>query len=1273
MSMRDASKVSLKFICALAVVALLASAAQAQTLQWLNSPVVVPSRITSSPNDNALTTLKGNVYPLARAEYDQGRVSDSLPMEHIIMMLQRSPDQEKMLSAVIDGLHNRRSPLYHHWLKPAQYGQHFGPSDQDLSVVTTWLKGQGFKIDQVPPGRTSIIFSGTAGQVRSAFHTEVHNLDVKGERHIGIMSEPRIPTALTPVVSGFRSLHNFFAKPMMVNAGLAKRDPKTHKWTKVAGPTTLREAAKVHAGITDTTDGLFLVGPQDFYTIYNENPLLSASTPINGTGATIAVLEETDINPADVTTFQSQFNIAATGTVNYLFGADGVFCTDPGILTDGEESEADLDAQWANAVAPGATLNFVSCASTATTQGIDLSAMYVINNLSATVSAMSLSYGGCEWLGQLPSVQFFTQMWQQAAAEGQTVSVASGDGGAMLCDTDSEGAVNPPSVSFISDTPYNISAGGTDFADGYISDYLATGTGNIWWNTTETTQANGYESALSYIPEVSWGGECSSPITASFFQANAVASFGTTYTPEAICNYDYLNVGAGLETVIGGTGGVSAFTGIPTWQSAYGVGLAGNNTSTLTRNQPDVSLFASAGWLSHALVFCESDIAGCDYSMDGTYPIAGGTSFVAPQLAGFMALVVQQTGSFQGVANYNLYNLATTEYGTPTGTFSGAGCSGSGLGAGVGSTCMFNDVANDTPCLAGGTAACNSDGVTLTSDNAQSCIFADYANFPGTIPTCFTITSGDTLGQSTALGPDYSSTYADAYPTGQGYDAATGLGSMNFANMVTNWNSASTLFPTTTTLAADNTFLLTTGSTDLTATVTATGRGGFVPPLGSVTFTDTTTSTALGTAMLSPTCNSATPPVCTGPSTATLTVEGTALAVGTDSITASFGGDAANDAASTSAPVNVEVALVPSTTTLAVSATTATAGTSLTFTATVTGSGGTPTGTVTFVDGTTTLGTATLSGGTASFSTSSLAVGGHAIAAQYSGDTTFAASMSGATAVTINAVALVASNTALTASATTAAPGTLLTFTATVTGAGGTPTGTVTFVDGTTTLGTATLSGGIASFSTSSLAIGGHAIVAQYSGDSTFAASTSAATAVTIATSATTAIPLVVSSSASVLSITGGSTGMATLTVDTSPSGQSVGTITLACSVVPAGPTCSLSSTSVSSPGPATVTATIATTASNASLHRRNAGWMLAMILPGLLLLPTTSRSARRRIIWLLGGCLLVLAISFAGCGGSSKTTTITGESAPYNVTVTASATGATSASASIAVDVSTN
>ena len=106
------------------------------------------------------------------------------------------------------------SPNFHQWLTPEQVGENFGPSQTDIATITNWLHGHGFTVNQVTNDRMSIRFSGTAAQVESAFHTEIHNLEVKGEQHIGNMSDPQIPAALAPVVVGVKSLHNFFPRPL---------------------------------------------------------------------------------------------------------------------------------------------------------------------------------------------------------------------------------------------------------------------------------------------------------------------------------------------------------------------------------------------------------------------------------------------------------------------------------------------------------------------------------------------------------------------------------------------------------------------------------------------------------------------------------------------------------------------------------------------------------------------------------------------------------------------------------------------------------------------------------------------------------------------------------------------------------------------------------------------------------------------------------------------------------------------------------------------------
>ncbi len=787
---------------AISAIALQASplppAASSVTETTLTLPCSTSSapRILTEIDERVLTTLHGNVHPLAQPQYDRGRVSDSLPMEHMILLLQRSSEQEKALNMRIEQMHNPHSAYFHQWLTAEQIGQCYGVAQSDVDKVNAWLESHGFRVEQAPAGMTSIIFSGTVGQVRAAFRTEIHNLEVRGEEHIANMTEPRVPAALAPVIAGFRSLNDFFPKPLVRMVGPIGRDSKSGKWRPVGDND--REKNGPGRLFNFGADGVefYAVAPQDFYTIYNENPLLTAAVPVNGAGETLAVVQDSDVNPADVTTFRSQFGLPAypptpnntQGGVNYINGIGG-YCGDPGITPYGE-TEADVDVQWIGVTAPAATIDLVSCQDTTTTFGGDLSAIYIVNNLDSTVSAFSESFGVCE--AQLPNFglqtnNFYNSLWQQAVAEGQTPVISSGDSGDDVCDRGNMRGPNGQdvgetglSVNGLASTPYNVAAGGTDFSDTYS-----------YFGNSEWFYDNGpyYESALNYVTEMSWNDTCTSPLLLDFYSRN----YGMNYPngAEGLCNdttnfhehypYTYLD---------GGSGGISTIYGLPSWQSAYGVGLSTNYTSTQFRNLPDISLFAADGFWHHLLVFCESDIAPCDYSNNSNaYALgAGGTSFVAPQLAGILGLVNQATGVRQGQANYNLYRLATLEYGTPTSPNLSTTipslytCEGSNFqawvtynNAGIFQNCTFHDINRtnqyEQSCINGDGSGC------LVTNNDQPCA-------TGT-PNCFTNTNGDRYG----LLSTSTSTFQGAFPQSFGYNAATGLGSINVSNLVNNWDS----------------------------------------------------------------------------------------------------------------------------------------------------------------------------------------------------------------------------------------------------------------------------------------------------------------------------------------------------------------------------------------------------------------------------------------------------------------------------------------------------
>jgi subtilase family serine protease len=278
------------------------------------------ARITEVVDETNLVQLRGNVHPLVRAEFDQGAVADSQPMNRMLLLLQRSPDQQAALSNLMEEQLTKSSPNYHKWLAPEEFGKQFGPADEDIQAVTAWLGSHGFQGIKVGKGRTVVEFSGNVGQVRNAFHTEIHQLMVKGEQHAANVSDPQIPAALTPVVAGVVSLHNFRKRPHLHPVGMFCR-------TKATGE--LKPLFTFGSG----TSQQFAVGPPDFAKIYN------IPSNLTGVGQTIAIVGRTNINIQDVRDFRSLFGLPTNDPNIILNGPD------PGNVRGSEETEADLDVE----------------------------------------------------------------------------------------------------------------------------------------------------------------------------------------------------------------------------------------------------------------------------------------------------------------------------------------------------------------------------------------------------------------------------------------------------------------------------------------------------------------------------------------------------------------------------------------------------------------------------------------------------------------------------------------------------------------------------------------------------------------------------------------------------------------------------------------------------------------------------------------------------------------------------------------------------------------
>ncbi|HVT96499.1 MAG TPA: protease pro-enzyme activation domain-containing protein, partial [Acidobacteriaceae bacterium] len=601
----------------------------------------VPSRLVRPIDDNSRITLHGYVHPLANAANDRGAAPDSMPLERMHLVLKRSDAQETELKQYIAGQHTPGSASYHKWLTPDQFGKQFGPSDQDVATVESWLSAQGFDVVGLKPGRQVIEFTGSVAQLRTAFHTQIRQYEANGNLHFAAANEPQIPAALSPVVGGFVSLNNFRPQSHARMLGRAFYDPKTGTakpdWTVNGG-----EGYPTIGGVN------FAVTPGDFgvqYDLPNAslNPAYSGTT-YDGTGQTIAIINEANINIALVNQFRTLFGLPANPPNIVIDG------NDPGIdginNPDGPNyatSEAYLDVEWAGAVAPKATVDLVIAADTALENGLYLAAEHAIySNLAPVVS---VSFGACESaIGSTNA--FLLALTEQAAAEGITVTVSTGDNGSAGCDNPNavQYASYGAAVSGFASTPYDVAVGGTDF---YYSNYqhLALTDLSTYWNTTGSNTPS--VTLKTPIPEQPWNNSQFGLDASNYYstyQATTIGAGSGGASSAAVC-------AAGYNQTTGVCLGTPTGYPKPSWQ--MGTGVPADNV----RDIPDVSLFAADGPNYAYYATCVSD-GDCQPNSSGPVQIfgVGGTSASAPAFAGIMALVNQKYGR-QGQADFVLYPL----------------------------------------------------------------------------------------------------------------------------------------------------------------------------------------------------------------------------------------------------------------------------------------------------------------------------------------------------------------------------------------------------------------------------------------------------------------------------------------------------------------------------------------------------------------------------------------------------------------------------------------
>jgi hypothetical protein len=858
-----------------------------------------PDRITGPITSQHIIRLSAGVPMRARSQHDQGPVDSSLKLSYMTLLTAPSASQRAALMQLLAQQQDRNSPLYHKWLTPEEYADRFGLSSNDVAKITGWLESQGFAIVRTARGRNFVVFSGTAAQVEKTFQTEIHSFEINGQPSFANTKSPMIPAALSGIVTGFHGLSNFRPKSQ------AQRGDPAYT-------------------IDYKTNDYYFLAPGDIAAMYDVGTLQSS---LDGTGQKIAVMGQTGIYQSDLTNFRLNFGLSAISCTTS--GDIITSCSTPNfkyILVNGTAEtiydnpngsndlpEADLDIEWSGATAPKAQVIFVD-ATDPNGFGTWDSWYYAVDNNVAPVITMSYT-APCELAeAETPNGQgtinpdegtFVADEAElkEANLEGITFLNSTGDTGAAECDYGANSAVNGYATSYPASSQYITGVGGTSIPRIDPDEYIPT-----FWNPSNGT---GDGSAKGYIQEQAW---------------NDAEEFGLLCTPSNSCvlNHQTVTSWATAQTAIGlsaGGGGVSNCVAIdangvclsgfpqPPWQSGISATAVNPNgfgvTNTPARYSPDVSLLASPNFPGYLVCTqvtalegsgtgsaCDSPTTGISDMLNGclagTGPcsIFGGTSVSTPVFAGMVALLNQYLGANGGLGNINptLYTLAAANS----------------------TNHAFNPVTTAS-------TGVYSNGAWCEEGSPTSGVTGDP--WPTALQCPSTGANAGFLGFNSY----------DADPI-LNYNLVTGLGSVDANNLAIAW-AASLLTATTITIEAAPHSIIAGQSVTLTATVTPSSA------TGTVSFFNNGSTTALGTAPLT---------------AGIATLSTTSLPVGTDSISASYGGD--SDDAPSSTTVSAVVTVTAPTFTLSTPTTPAPvlSGESTTSTFKVTPGGGTFADAVTF-------------------------------------------------------------------------------------------------------------------------------------------------------------------------------------------------------------------------------------------------------------------------------------------------------------------------------------
>jgi pseudomonalisin len=611
-----------------------------------------PNRVAANPNLAVRSRLTGHLPSWAKQPNDVGEVPDSKDLE-LTFVLSRSPSQQAQFNQLLADQQSRTSPRYHRWLTPQQIGDQYGPTKQEVNVLTSWLTGQGFRLDEVTPSRMFVRASATAGIAADALSTTFRMFRIPGstdgKSYVSATTEPSIPQALTPIVAAI--------------AGLTQLPEEPHPLATRAAPTPLMDNA-THPETT-LNNGEHIIAPGDFATIYNLKPVYQDG--FDGTGQRVAIMGLSRVDPSDITNFEARVD-QPSELPNVVIPPLGA---DPGLAGDPYQLEATLDVERVVGTAPGAKIDLIVTCSDSTSSGctapwndgVFAAANYNIQTLLDPI--MTISFSGCEAGASPAYVMQYDTLFSQAAAEGISVLVSSGDAGAAGCATHDAAPVTSTlvkSTNLLCSSGSVTCVGGTEFAETSNGENPSS-----YWGTRNSANQS---SAIRYIPEGAWNQP----------------------------------TGTKIPFVVEGTGGgVSAVIPRPPFQVGVGVPV-GNYRTT-----PDVS-FSSA---SHDAYFgCYADPADAPSTPNPCVPNPTtnsivpnqfyGTSAATPSMAGITALLNQKLGGSQGNLNPLLYSLAANP---GNGVFNDVTVSSSGVtGCTVSVPSMCNNSVPSANALTGGLA-----------------------------------------------------------------------------------------------------------------------------------------------------------------------------------------------------------------------------------------------------------------------------------------------------------------------------------------------------------------------------------------------------------------------------------------------------------------------------------------------------------------------------------------------------------------------------------------